>query len=59
MFEDQDNELDYTAKFRLDSSNDAERLRARTSKAERNNRRPRKNALPGNIRLRRNKHWNW
>lgn len=59
MFDDHENELDYTSKFRLESSNDSEKFRARSAKAERSNRRPKKVGNPGSIRLRRNKHWSW
>ena len=59
MFEDADNEIDYTNQSRAQSSQDAEKFRARSSKASRANRRPKKNGTPGSTRLRRNKHWSW
>jgi hypothetical protein len=59
MFEENENEPDYSSKFRLESSQDAEKFRMRSSKAERANRRPKKDATPGSTRLRRNKHWSW
>jgi len=59
MFEENENELDYSAKFRLEGAQDAEKFRTRSSKASRANNRPKKPATPGSTRLRRNKHWSW
>ena len=59
MFEDKDNEIEYSTKFRAESSQDAEKFRTRSSKATRANRRPKKAGTPGSLRLRRNKHWSW
>ena len=59
MFEDSENEIEYTNKFRVDNSQDADKFRTRTTKASRANRRPKKPGSPGSIRLRRNKHWSW
>lgn len=59
MFDEQENELDYTSKFRVEGAQDAEKFRSRAAKATRASRRPKKAATPGSIRLRRNKHWSW
>jgi hypothetical protein len=59
MFEENENELDYSSKFRLEGSRDSEKSRARSTKATRANSRPKKSGTPGSTRLRRNKHWSW
>ncbi len=59
MFEESDNEIDYTSRFRIESSQDSEKFRARRSKVTRTNRSRKMASTPGSTRLRRNKHWSW
>jgi hypothetical protein len=58
MFEETDNDADYSSQFRAQGSN-SEKMRARAKKATRANRRPKATGTPANSRLRRNKHWSW
>ena len=61
MFEEIDNDIEYSNKSRIESQGqDQEKFRTRSAKATRANRRVKKGAgAPGSTRLRRNKHWSW
>jgi len=59
MFEENDNEIDYSSRLRLDRSQDEDKFRIRGSKATRKSGQPKKAGSFGSIKQRRNKHWSW